>query len=175
MWIGGLLEWFLGNTFSFVVFFFYGEQRISHLSHFHLHTADCETQAASCLAGERHYILFTMAPGHTELTGHIARVWQRMDSGQVWVRHSLRVITSVNHDTDMICFITAFWPVAAGMISFVFMIGASRINAVFVMVFLSIGLGFLLLAAAFWEQALGDADMYDTLLQVRIPIFSIIF
>lgn len=61
------------------------------------------------------------------------------------------------------------------MISFVFMIGASRINAVFIMVFLSIGLGFLLLAAAFWEQALGDADMYDTLLQVGILFFNFSF
>ncbi|CAK1358431.1 unnamed protein product [Cercospora beticola] len=122
MWIGGLLEWFLGNTFSFVVFFFYGG------------------------------IMFGWgATLHPFYNG----------AGAYGVDGTYRAGLAA----DGFWASLAFWPVAAGMISFVFMIGASRINAVFVMVFLSIGLGFLLLAAAFWEQALGDADMYDTLLQ----------
>lgn len=52
------------------------------------------------------------------------------------------------------------------MVSLVFLVGAVRINAVFMMVFFSIALGFLLIAGAFWEQALRDAVLYDRLLQV---------
>lgn len=52
------------------------------------------------------------------------------------------------------------------MLSLLFMVGALRINAVFMMVFFTVGLGFLLLAGAFWEQGLNDAVMFTRLCEV---------
>ncbi|USW58086.1 Putative acetate transporter GPR1/FUN34/SatP family [Septoria linicola] len=122
MWVGGILEFFLGNTFSFVVFFFYGGILFGWAATLHP---------------------FYNASGAYTADG-LYRSGLQEDS--FWAS-------------------LAFWPLAAGMVSLVFLVGAVRINAVFMMVFFSIALGFLLIAGAFWEQALGDAVLYDRLLQ----------
>lgn len=65
---------------------------------------------------------------------------------------------------------TAFWPLAAGMLSLVFMVGAVRINAVFLMVFFTVALGFLLLAGSFWEMGLNDSVLFYRLMKVCLLI-----
>lgn len=66
----------------------------------------------------------------------------------------------------LILLCAAFWPLAAGMLSLVFLVGALRVNVVFVMVFFTVSLGFLLLAGAFWEMGLNDMDLFTKLCQV---------
>ncbi|KAK4629055.1 hypothetical protein CLAFUW4_07759 [Fulvia fulva] len=122
LWIASILEFFLGNTFTFVVFFLYGGILFGWGATLH-----------SFYNGAGAY-----APDGVYQTG--------LTEGPFY--SSL-----------------AFLPLAAGMISLIFMVGATRVNFAFVMVFLSAGLGFLLIAGAFWEQGLGDAVMYDRLCQ----------
>ncbi|KAH0174609.1 hypothetical protein KCU67_g674, partial [Aureobasidium melanogenum] len=51
----------------------------------------------------------------------------------------------------------AFFPVAVACLNIIFMIAATRINAVFLLVFISAGLGFFLLASGLWLAAEGEA------------------
>ncbi|KAF2158495.1 hypothetical protein M409DRAFT_30995 [Zasmidium cellare ATCC 36951] len=120
LWVGGLLEFFLGNTFSFVVFFIYGGILFGWGA-----TLQPFYNASGAYAPNGDYVT-----GKTE-----PAFWSSL----------------------------AFWPLAAGMLSLVFMVGAVRINAVFMMVFFTVGLGFLLLAGAFWEQGLNDAVLFNRL------------
>lgn len=53
---------------------------------------------------------------------------------------------------------TGFFPVVVGCLNVIFMIAATRINAVFFLIFTAAGLGFFLLAASLWAAAEGSAS-----------------
>lgn len=61
---------------------------------------------------------------------------------------------------------SAFQPLAAGMLSLVFLVGALRVNIVFVLVFFTVTIGFFTLSASFWKMGLGEMVLYERLLQV---------
>ncbi|KAF7185651.1 Protein alcS [Pseudocercospora fuligena] len=59
----------------------------------------------------------------------------------------------------------AFQPLAAGMLSLIFLVGALRVNIVFVLVFFTVSIGFLTLSASFWKMGLGEMVLYERLLE----------
>ncbi|EME38267.1 hypothetical protein DOTSEDRAFT_181338 [Dothistroma septosporum NZE10] len=138
LWIAAILEFFLGNTFTFVVFFIYGGLDFGWGASLHPFYNGAGAYAADGLYGS----------GLKEPS-----FWASLGNP-----------------------ITAFCPLTAGIITFVFMIGATRINFAFMigatrinfafmMVFFTVGCGFLMLSGAFWEQGLGDAVLFDRLCQ----------
>lgn len=69
----------------------------------------------------------------------------------------------------MLTLTKAFFPVSIGCLNIIFMVAATRVNAVFFLVFTSAGLGFFLLASALWSIADGHA-VAGKLLVVCLPL-----
>lgn len=139
--ISGLMEFILGNTFPFVVFVTYGGVFFS--------------LGASLQP-------FYNAAGAYSPTGSHADGLTRPEFNA-----SLGMIASPT-DVSTLTTDTAFFPVAVACLNIIFMIAATRINAVFLLVFISAGLGFFLLASGLWLAAEGEARA-SSLLVVGLP------
>lgn len=62
-----------------------------------------------------------------------------------------------------------YFPLAIGLLNVLFMVCATKVNAVFLSLFAGAGLGFFLLTAALWALAAGDPARGATLLVVSRP------
>lgn len=140
----GLMEFVLGNTFPFVVFVTYG--KYMRLKAFETLTTDILRRRVLC-------------PGSDSST-FLQRCWGVFSHGESFGRpHTTGLQCKSRYDNSLgwqkhgIDIMTGFFSVVVGCLNVIFMIAATRINAVFFSIFTAAGLGFFLLAASLWAAA----------------------
>ncbi|TVY49482.1 Protein alcS [Lachnellula occidentalis] len=129
MLVAGLLEFVLGNTYSFVVFMAYGAFWLTYGS-----------VLQPFFAAYASYSTTTTPADGLQTVGFTASL--------------------------------GFFLLFMGLLSFIFLICSLRVNVAFVVIFLSLTLGFVLLAGAYWEIAngIGGKDPSAIALAGRLQI-----
>lgn len=129
MEIGGVLEFFLGNTFPFVVFCMFGAFWLSY--------------------GGKHFLLDSLKP----VLIHVAATLVPYYNAYI-AYDPEHPIEAINDPTFARSF--AFFLVYMGVLCLVFLIASVRTNLVFFTIFACLVPAFGCLAGAFWHLANGD-------------------
>jgi succinate-acetate transporter protein len=150
MTLAGVLEFILGNTFTFVVFCSFGAL-IYKVCHDNM-SSDWFKQVASGFLSGR------LWPRHTMRQGRITRQIQ-------WTRnfthHLVLCLLVLSMRNSNRWFSTAFFALFMGFLCFVYLICSFRINCACMIMFLSMTLGFCLMAGTYWLIARGNMDLAE--------------
>jgi uncharacterized protein len=132
MCLGGLLEFFLGNTFPTVVFLSFGAFWLSYggtlLPQFNAYAAYAPTDATSPAAG-------LQTTGFNASFGSSSEMKHKTESHPADLRY------------------TGFFTLSMAMLCFVYLICSVRTNIVFVIIFLTLVLSLSLITGAYWALA----------------------
>lgn len=151
MIIGGILEFFLGNTYPCAVFLNYGAFWMSYggtlLPQFNAYAAYAPADATSPAAG-------------LETTGFNASFGKKTIGDGLY---QLEILTPS----------TGFFTLSLGIVTFIFLLCSIRTNVVFVIIFLSLTMCVGFITGAYWQLAkdyAGNAAFAGKLLVVSFPL-----
>jgi uncharacterized protein len=134
LFLGGLLEFFLGHTFAFVVYAAYGEHNLPPNSHLGVSLLTSSLQGGFFLA-----LGATLTPG--------------FNAEAPYMNGSSAVLGATFYNSF------GFFYLFVGVLSFVFFVCSLRTNICLVLLFLAYTLAFPLLAAAEWTHADGGLEL----------------
>jgi hypothetical protein len=166
----GILEIFLGNTFPFVVFTSYGESRI-HPDLQQRAAADKNDTGAIFTAVAATLHPFYGSAAAYSATGNFAEGLTDPE----FLASLGKIISLMPRDPycSRLTFRNiAFFLIACAVLNVFFVIAALKVNVVYLLIFVTAGLGFTLLAAAFWALAEGAVAAGTSLQVVSNPLLG---
>lgn len=146
LWLAGAGEFLLGNTFPTIVFFTYGAHYFTYATTF----VPGYGAIAYSSGGDAFKATALFASGFGEsIHPHFSPLYRKTNNP------------------------TGFYTLAMALLSFLFMLGALRINVVFVVVFFCATIGFGFATAANWHAALGATAISETCLVGAGAVFFV--
>ena len=150
MTLAGVLEFILGNTFTFVVFCSFGAS--FHQNCHHNRSLNWLKQVGSgCLSGQP-WLRHTMRQ---------RRITRQIPWTQNFTHHLVLCVLKLSMTNSNKWFSTAFFALFMGFLCFVYLICSFRINYACMIMFLSMTLGFCLMAGTYWLIARGNMDLAE--------------
>lgn len=152
MTLGGILEFFLGNTFSFVVFCSFGP----------FIPFSCITCKLTLLGGFWFTLGSTLTPSFNAFGTYNGDSYGGgLQSPGFHAAFGSLLVKSPHSTwlTRFFSFLIGFFLLFMGLLSLIYLVCALRTNVVFVAIFLGLFMTFVLLAASYWHHAIGHHDL----------------